>query len=272
MDNTMEKIAGTYNFYKYDERTWFISTMAGSMHMYLLEGDDKALLIDTGYGLGNLKEVVERMTHKPIIAANTHGHLDHSGGNGFFTEAYMHENAAVDMPREGEAMLDLNTLPHPDYTRHFVGEGDVIRLGGRDIDVYEISAHSNSSLAFLDKSHRLLFTGDEVESSQVLLFPLTGDKPSDYDFYGRCMAHKRHMEKLIALEPFFDFVAPGHNGTPISKEYLHDFLELDNRLLAKTAALSDKLNHPVFEQGENGKYLKRAIYGNASFFVDTRYL
>ena len=43
--------------------------MGDSEYMYLLEGDEKALLIDTGYGAGNLREYVEKLTSKPISGA-----------------------------------------------------------------------------------------------------------------------------------------------------------------------------------------------------------
>ena len=59
-----EKIAK--NTYKIDE--------SGVANCYLLLGDDKALLIDTGCGAGNLKEAVSKLTHKPLIVAVTHRH------------------------------------------------------------------------------------------------------------------------------------------------------------------------------------------------------
>ena len=59
--------------------------------MHLVEGEEKALLIDTGYGIGNLKGLVQKLTDKPLLVANTHFHGDHSAGNGQFEEVYCHE-------------------------------------------------------------------------------------------------------------------------------------------------------------------------------------
>lgn len=45
--------------------------------MYLIEGTKKAFLLDTGIGIGNVKEIVEKITNKPIEVCLTHGHGDH---------------------------------------------------------------------------------------------------------------------------------------------------------------------------------------------------
>jgi glyoxylase-like metal-dependent hydrolase (beta-lactamase superfamily II) len=47
----------------------------------LVIGPEKAALIDTGCGIGNLRQAVEEVTDKPVIVINTHTHLDHLGGN-----------------------------------------------------------------------------------------------------------------------------------------------------------------------------------------------
>ena len=39
---------------------------------YLIEGEEKALLLDSGMGLGNIKAVVEFLTDKPITLVNSH--------------------------------------------------------------------------------------------------------------------------------------------------------------------------------------------------------
>ena len=61
MEPTLEEIFGSYMPYKITDDTWVLSFMNGSEYMYLLEGNAKALLIDTGYGVGNLKKCVEKL-------------------------------------------------------------------------------------------------------------------------------------------------------------------------------------------------------------------
>jgi len=67
MEPDLKQIFGSYTAWKADDATWFINFMNGSENMYLLEGDEKALLIDTGYGAGNLRAFVETLTDKPVL-------------------------------------------------------------------------------------------------------------------------------------------------------------------------------------------------------------
>ena len=50
-------------------------------------------MIDTGIGIGNIRSVVETMTHLPYDVVNTHHHYDHVGGNGRFSMVYAHKKA-----------------------------------------------------------------------------------------------------------------------------------------------------------------------------------
>ena len=58
----------------------------------LILGKTKALLIDTGYGYGDLKSVVRSLTGLPLCVVNTHCHLDHAGGNYLFQKSAKVEN------------------------------------------------------------------------------------------------------------------------------------------------------------------------------------
>ena len=58
--------------------TWTINF--GNVYCYLLIGKERALLFDTAYGVGNLREFVEGITDKPVTVVNSHGHFDHTGG------------------------------------------------------------------------------------------------------------------------------------------------------------------------------------------------
>ena len=58
---------------------WFISDKTG-VNCYLVDGETKSLLIDTGWGLGNLAELIHSITSLPIEVVFTHGHPDHVNG------------------------------------------------------------------------------------------------------------------------------------------------------------------------------------------------
>jgi hypothetical protein len=58
----------------------------------LIIGPEKAILIDTGCGIGNLRKAVDEVTDKPVIVINTHTHLDHLGSNRQFDEIAMFDH------------------------------------------------------------------------------------------------------------------------------------------------------------------------------------
>ena len=69
------------NIYQFKDRMGVLAT--------LIIGEEKALLVDTCYGIANLKEHVETITDKPLIVVASHGHMDHTGGNYHFKEVFI---------------------------------------------------------------------------------------------------------------------------------------------------------------------------------------
>ena len=64
----------------------------GDVWIYLIIGPEKAMLIDTAYGLGNLHGLVDEITGSmPLIVVNTHTGPDHVLGNVLFDKIYCHE-------------------------------------------------------------------------------------------------------------------------------------------------------------------------------------
>ena len=60
--------------------------------MYLIEGDERALLIDTGMDAKPLLPVLRTLTDKPIILALTHAHVDHMERADEFETVYLHRD------------------------------------------------------------------------------------------------------------------------------------------------------------------------------------
>ena len=263
-------IFGSYEAKKFDEGTWFINFMEGSQNLYLLEGEDKALLIDTGYGTNTLAAFVKTLTDKPLLVANTHFHPDHAGGNGEFPRILLHHNWEADKGavQPGPNLpFDISALPYPDYEKVLLQDGDIIDLGNRKIRVLEICAHSNSSLAFLDEDHRFLICGDELEAAQVLLYPLSGSDEY-YDLPQHLCRHRENMRKLKQLQPKIDHLLPNHNGFPISPDYIDRFISLVDAIFAGSAVIEDKLNHRFIEMDPIAPKLCRVKHNGVSFFVE----
>lgn len=272
MEPTLEQIFGSYSSWEAKEGTWFINFMNGTENMYLLEGDERALLIDTGYGAGNLRAFVEKLTNKPIVVVNTHFHPDHAAGNGEFEIVYMSKGAEMDAPstlNPGAVPFDLTKLPYPDYQKIYVGEGDVIELGNRTIEVLDVKpAHCNSSLFFLDRKEGMLFCGDEIDAGQVMLFDNSQNPEAPYDVQERMINFRDNMLRLKKLDTAYEWLLPNHNGYPLAKSYIDDFIDLVDAVFAGTAEIEDKLNHPFVEMDQKADKLCRVRFKRASIFIE----
>jgi glyoxylase-like metal-dependent hydrolase (beta-lactamase superfamily II) len=66
----------------------------GHVHTWLVEGRDRAVLLDTGMGFLPIRPVAESLTDRPLSVVNTHYHFDHVGGNSEFDEIAIHELGA----------------------------------------------------------------------------------------------------------------------------------------------------------------------------------
>ncbi len=269
---SLEQIFGSYTAWEAKEGTWFLNFMNGSENMYLLEGADRALLIDTGYGAGNLRKFVEKLTDKPLVVVNTHFHPDHAAGNGEFEEVGMSGGWSLDAPSvtsSGAVPFDLTKLPCPGYKKVILKDGDTIDLGGgRVIEVWEVKpAHCNSSLFFLDRKERMLFTGDEYECQQTIMFDNSNNPDAPYDGKERLDNLKENALRILGEADAFDWVLPNHNGYPLTKSYVEAYVGLVDAIYAGTAVIEEKLNHPYIEMDPKARELCRVRFGRVSIFM-----
>ena len=59
----------------------FLIAEPGHVNNFLVVGDDRAVLLDTGLGVADIRTVAEGLAGKPLSVVNSHYHFDHSGGN-----------------------------------------------------------------------------------------------------------------------------------------------------------------------------------------------
>lgn len=267
---TVQEIFGSYFAWKATEDTWFISFMNGSQFLYLLEGADKALLVDTGYAVGNLRAFVEKLTDKPIEVINTHFHPDHAGGNGEWERVMMSAGAPADYPSLAKTSGDPAALPYPDYEKVFLEDGDTVELGGRTIEVMRAAdCHSHSSLYLLDRSRRMLFMGDEMDSWQVLLYENSNDPALEAAFdQDRTLKNFRaNLMRVKELDGEYDWLLGNHNGSPLAKSYVDDFLGLVDAVYDGTVFVAPRLDHKYIEMDPAASRLCRIRWKKASAFV-----
>ena len=214
-------------------RTWCIDEF-GLDNLFLLEGRDKALLIDTGTGVFDIPALVRELTDKPLIVAATHGHLDHVGGMGMFSEIYLHpDDWKLAREVSGKERQDFVALMMYVYKDRYdmspervlegplprmlpLREGDIFHLGGRDVQVYETPGHTPGGLSFLDVRERLLFTGDACNPN-ILLAPREKSRIEPKSDIRTLLATARKIE---GLHDSYDRNYNGHVGGPHKTDYL----------------------------------------------------
>ncbi|MDL2233925.1 MBL fold metallo-hydrolase, partial [Ruminococcaceae bacterium OttesenSCG-928-L11] len=141
---------------------WHIED-SGHDSFYVVEGADKALVIDTGMGGDNIMEVIRSLTRLPLELAVTHCHGDHMYHSDKFGKFYMSAKEMSILPGFMESMMPHSKTTADDIIH--IKEGDSIDLGGGVvIEVLEINGHTPGSVAFLDAAHGICFTGDAVGS------------------------------------------------------------------------------------------------------------
>ncbi len=196
---------------------------------YLILGSDRALLFDTGMGIGNIKAVVAGLTDLPVIVLNSHTHNDHVGDNWRFDNIYaMDTDFTRDSARGSKADAQAELAPgsicgalpagfdakdystKPFHVSRWLHDGDAIALGGRTLKVIAAPGHTPDAIALLDEKNGLLFTGDSFYLGPIYLY-----RPeTDLD------AYVASMKKLAALTPHLQLLLPSHNTPVADPSYL----------------------------------------------------
>ena len=220
-------------------QVWVISDH-GADNMYVIEGKDSSLLVDTGLGVADLSSCVKKITSKPLIVVNTHGHPDHSGANYQFEKVYMHQedmeaakNFNTPQARSGSSgnMLRGNAPAEGEKYKGkifetqlvAVNDGYIFDLGGRSIKLMETPGHTPGSICFLDIENKLLFTGDN-NNGLVWLF-LQNCKPLH--------EYLVTLEKQASLLNEFTTLLPGH-GPEMSSDFIKDQVTCVKGILDKS--------------------------------------
>jgi len=223
-----------YEPYQYEEA---IST--------LILGTEKAILIDTGCGIGNIRKAVEEVTDLPVMVLNTHAHNDHIAQNYQFDEIAMldhpwsHE-AQKGLPNSEMAHLitdgmlwkpfptyfDAETwLIHPFKVTRWLKDGDKIDLGGRTLEVVHTPGHSPDSICLIDKENKLFWTGDSFYPAPIYIYaPTTSLEQFIASF-----------AKMAELMPLYEWVMPSHNEPKIEKHLIKECYDAAKSIKAGTA-------------------------------------
>jgi len=176
------------------------------VRMFLLTGDESSLLVDAGYGSGNIKQIAQNISKKKIELIISHPDTDHIGGIEYFNEVYMHPS---DFAQFREKCPNKNIKLKPVY------ENDVFDLGEREWEIIEIPGHTAGSIALLDRKNKILISGDSVQQGPVYMFGT----------FRSLEAHILSLKKLYDMKDAFDTILACHNTLPVSPDIIPDLTD-----------------------------------------------
>ena len=157
--------------------------------MYLLVGSERALLIDTGYGIGDLRGYVESLLGgKPYDVVCTHGHVDHAAGASSFGTVYMSdadlelyaEHGTLEFRRKmlaEHAPEVFAQLEDEDYaqmrTEPFLNlvDGQLFELGDLTVEMVHVPGHAQGMFVPIAREERVAFFGDACGVFTLLILP-----------------------------------------------------------------------------------------------------
>ncbi|MGT2711888.1 MBL fold metallo-hydrolase [Streptococcus oriscaviae] len=202
---------------------------------YVVVGEKAAMILDTGYGYGDISQVVKEITTLPLYVVDTHGHVDHSGGNFFFDgPTYIHEKDVElykqhhqpSLHRKVEESIKIfkRILFWRDFTSKtpakfdeqrsqfnnfkFIKEGDMFDLGGITGKVIEIPGHTAGSVALYFSELKLAIVSDGACDGPYLFLPESTNLTT----------YRSSLKKLEKLE--LDYLLTGHRKRLYTKEDL----------------------------------------------------
>ena len=198
----------------------------------LIIGEDKALLVDTGCGIGNIRKAVEEVTDLAVMVVNTHAHNDHIAQNYLFDEVAMLDHFWSQKAQEGLPNSEMAHLiaegmtwkPLPEgfdpvnynvpsfKVTRWLHEGDKIELGNRSFEVLHTPGHTPDSICLLDREDKLFFTGDMFYTGGIYTYLNGGNLPMFMDSY----------LKMLKYYDQYDHLMPGHNEPCVEKELLKE--------------------------------------------------
>ena len=212
-----------------------------STNMYLVIGDEKALLIDTGYGYGDTAGDVKKLTDKEVMVAITHGHPDHGLGAYEFSEVYLNHRdleilKADDNPKMKRISLEYRLTKMPELSTQMsidaycktdlnstvfkpMNEGDIFDLGNLKLRVIEIPGHSPGSVAFFEENDGWLFTGDLITKHNIW------NQASFPDNSMPLSVMMKSLKKIESMKDQITAIFPAHDVTPIGVDIIEELEE-----------------------------------------------
>lgn len=173
---------------------------------FLFAGTKRALLVDSGMELSDLRGTVEQLTHLPVMLVNTHTDHDHISCNDQFETVYMHPAEFSFYHQLSGRWKGLEPL----------WDGEQIDLGDRVFQIILLPGHTPGSIALLEETRRILVGGDGIQDGTIYMYGAQRD----------ISAYIRSLERLEAhYASRFDLVYPSHARCPVPAEIIPELIK-----------------------------------------------
>lgn len=193
-----------------EENIFIVYGEKPSSHVYIIKGQYKNVLIDTGTR-ANFHRIVLALTQVGLKVSDihlvicTHEHYDHVGGIGFF-----YESALIAADRFAATKLELQD----EYVIHAIVHGEeaiqsrvnlwltdqnIFDFGNYMFRVFYTPGHTSGCICLYEVNHRFLFSGDSVFADGVIA------KISESGSYGDYI---NSLERLSTIQ--IRRIFPGH--------------------------------------------------------------
>ncbi len=185
---------------------------------FLFEGAERAMLVDTGFGTGDLAAMVQSLTSKPVFVLNTHADRDHIGCNHQFETVYMHP-AEFDRYMLTDTYETIQKPPAP------IWKGEELDLGTFAFEIVLIPGHTPGSIALFEKEKRFLISGDSVaEGGAIYMFGAGRNLPA-------YLASIQKLRTLVATH--IDVIYASHHVLRVAPATLNTLIAGGTKLLAR---------------------------------------
>jgi glyoxylase-like metal-dependent hydrolase (beta-lactamase superfamily II) len=148
-------------------------------YSYLIRGDSRAILFDSGSPVRSIGPVVEALTDLPVTIIASHLHYDHVGAHAEFDDVALPDMPALRVRTEGawftptgdQHLGTVEAIPAPTFrVATWWQEGQLIDLGGRSLMLLFTPGHTTDSVMLWDAENRQLFTGDYIYDGPLFVF------------------------------------------------------------------------------------------------------
>jgi glyoxylase-like metal-dependent hydrolase (beta-lactamase superfamily II) len=104
-----------------------------------------------------------------------------------------------------------------------VMEGEIISLGGRDLEIVHLPGHTPGSIGLLDRKYRILISGDPIQrNGRIYMFGP----------YRDLQAYIAGLEHLSAYKDAYDEIWPSHAELPLKQDVIEPLISGAEQILS----------------------------------------